>query len=318
MGVAPGAAAQTQKKLPMLTIGLIAALVVVVLFAGVALLGGRNGTASSSGDASSAQSGTSSSSSSSSSGSASACTTAPDADVTSIDTTDGNMMVATVRLSSSCSGSSKATFDANNTKIEITDSGSLVASAIFDFSADPIDLSSSSAQVKLAFKPNQYWTVPDQTSASSLSVSMGSASPADGAASSLGNGVLGGANALTNDERESDAHQALENQIEHDKSAANGFYTTYTTQLSSKRSGLNAEGKTWTYQDIWEEFLNFKERYPNALLIWSNDYPNYTKKGPSEWYVTLSGESFSSTDAADNWCSANGYDTDHCLPVDLS
>ncbi|MBT1176754.1 zinc ribbon domain-containing protein [Bifidobacterium callimiconis] len=312
----PGMTAAVKKKIPPLTIALIAALIVVVLFAAVALFGGKGNSSSGTAGTTASDQGTSSSSSSSSGGS-STCSTAPKATVATVDTMN-DYLVTTVHFSSSCSGSSKDVFGSNNTEIKISDSDGLVASAVFDFSSDPVDISSSSAQARLAFATNQYWRVPEQIDATDLTVTVSTATAADGSASSPANGVMAGANAMGNDDRESAAHQALEDQISHDKSAASGFYYTYTTQLSSKRLDLDAEGKVWSYQDIWAEFLGFKSRYPNALLIWSNDYPTYTKKGPSEYYVTLSGESFSSTDDATGWCSANGYDSDHCLPVDLS
>ncbi|OXM99461.1 double zinc ribbon domain-containing protein [Bifidobacterium vansinderenii] len=319
VGGQPGMVAGTaaKNKMPALTIALIAALIVVVIFAAVALFGGKgNSTNGTAGSTASEQQGSSSSSASSAGGS-STCSTAPKATVATIDTMN-DYLVAAVHFSSSCSGSSKDVFGANNTEIKLSDSDGLVASAVFDFSSDPVDISSSAAQARLAFASNQYWRVPEQIDATDLTVTVSTATAADGSPSSPASGVMAGANAMNNDDRESAAQQALENQIDHDKSAASGFYYTYTTQLSSKRLNLDAEGKVWSYQNIWAEYLGFKSRYPNALLIWSNDYPTYTKKGPSEYYVTLSGESFSSTDDAASWCSANGYDSDHCIPVDLS
>lgn len=32
-------------------------------------------------------------------------------------------------------------------------------------------------------------------------------------------------------------------------------YSTYTAQLSSKRKGMEAEGKTWNYHDILAQFI---------------------------------------------------------------
>ena len=32
-------------------------------------------------------------------------------------------------------------------------------------------------------------------------------------------------------------------------------YSTYTAQLSSKRKGMEAEGKTWNYRDILAQFI---------------------------------------------------------------
>lgn len=35
-------------------------------------------------------------------------------------------------------------------------------------------------------------------------------------------------------------------------------YSTYTAQLSSKRKGMEAEGKTWNYRDILAQFITMQ------------------------------------------------------------
>lgn len=48
-------------------------------------------------------------------------------------------------------------------------------------------------------------------------------------------------------------------------------YSTYTAQLSSKRKGMEAEGKTWNYRDILAQFITMHNKNSNVLLIWSGD-----------------------------------------------
>ncbi|MBM6706871.1 hypothetical protein H6A68_07435 [Bifidobacterium pullorum subsp. saeculare] len=103
----------------------------------------------------------------------------------------------------------------------------------------------------------------------------------------------------------------------HDRSAANAFYSTYTTQLSSKKYGMEIEGTTWHYTEMYNQFLRLRARHRNALLIWSGDYPTYTKNKTTDYYVILSGEGFGTTADATAWCSSNGYTSDDCLAVDL-
>ena len=48
------------------------------------------------------------------------------------------------------------------------------------------------------------------------------------------------------------------------------------------------KGKTWKYRDIYEQFLQRRAKHPNALFIWSGDYPTYQENGTTDYYVILS------------------------------
>lgn len=107
--------------------------------------------------------------------------------------------------------------------------------------------------------------------------------------------------------------------MEADKAKAAGLLNVYTTQLSSKKPGLQAAGRTWTYETILGQYRELKAKYPNALLVWGPDYTNYSRSGhPSDYYVMLSGETFATAQAAKGWCTANGYGSEDCLPVHLA
>lgn len=128
-------------------------------------------------------------------------------------------------------------------------------------------------------------------------------------------GVISGSN-VTDDEAENNASKALDWQVEHDKDSAELFYSTYTAQLSSKRKGMEAEGKTWNYRDILAQFITMHNKNSNVLLIWSGDWPAYSSNS-DKYYVILAGEGFDSTDEAWNWCKANNYGPNDCMPIDL-
>lgn len=118
---------------------------------------------------------------------------------------------------------------------------------------------------------------------------------------------------------EQQAHDELQRQVEADKAKAAGLLNVYTTQLSSKKPGLQAAGRTWTYETILGQYRELKAKYPNALLVWGPDYTNYSRSGhPSDYYVMLSGETFATAQAAKGWCTANGYGSENCLPVHLA
>ena len=93
-------------------------------------------------------------------------------------------------------------------------------------------------------------------------------------------------------------------------------YSTYTAQLSSKRKGMEAEGKIWNYHDILAQFITMHNKKSNVLLIWSGDWPTYSSNS-DKYYVILAGEGFDSTDEAWNWCKANNYGPNDCMSIDL-
>lgn len=247
------------------------------------------------------------------------CTTAPDATLDAADR-NGTSLIATLRLTSNCKASSSQTVTFKESGVKITikeDGGDVFASAVFDFSKQPVEFDDGQASVKLAFTTKQYWRPFDEIETGSSECVMQTDQSGSGAASANVGDALGGAN-IADSDIERYAQVALSWQVDHDKAAASGFYTTYTTQLSSKKYGMQAEGRTWRYQDIYEQFLQRRSKHGKAILVWSGDYPTYTKGGKSsDYYVILSGESFGSVDAGDAWCRQTGYGEADCLTVDL-
>src|SRR5699024_7215789 len=49
----------------------------------------------------------------------------------------------------------------------------------------------------------------------------------------------------------------------------------WVTQVSAKNVGLEADGKTWTVEDILNEYEANKVKYPGAILIQSGDWASY-------------------------------------------
>lgn len=211
------------------------------------------------------------------------------------------------------------TLDNSSTSITLSDDHGIVAAAAFDFSERPIEITDGeSGSVSLYFTREQSF-VPVHDSSITVQAEVKLDAETRGKAPATQAGRRSGASVLSDDEIEQASKAALEREIASDKEEAQQFMSTFTTQLSSKIEGMNAEGKTWTSKDIWEDFLNYSDRYSGALLIWSSDWPNYTKGGnSSSYYVVLSGDSFGSIDAGNGWCAGQGLDKDHCLVVDLS
>ncbi len=85
---------------------------------------------------------------------------------------------------------------------------------------------------------------------------------------------------------------------------------SWVTQLSAKKSGLQADGKTWTVQDILNEYEANRVKYPGAILIRSGDWGSFKDSG---YLVTVIDTPYRSPDQALDQCRSWGLDRDHCL-----
>lgn len=84
----------------------------------------------------------------------------------------------------------------------------------------------------------------------------------------------------------------------------------WVTQVSAKNVGLKADGKTWSAQDILNEYEANKVKYPGAILIHSGDWASY--KDGSYW-VTVVDTGYSDPEQALDQCRSWGLDRNHCL-----
>lgn len=83
----------------------------------------------------------------------------------------------------------------------------------------------------------------------------------------------------------------------------------WVPQLSSKRLGMVAEGRTWNNAAILAEHQQLRASYPGARLLWSGDWSTFSD---SNFWITIAGTSFPTADGALAWCTGNGIDSDHC------
>ncbi|WP_209324297.1 protein kinase [Brevibacterium renqingii] len=84
----------------------------------------------------------------------------------------------------------------------------------------------------------------------------------------------------------------------------------WVTQVSAKNVGLEADGKTWTAQDILDEFEANKVKYPGSILIHSGDWASYRD---GSYWVTIVDTGFSDPEPALDQCRSWGLDRNHCL-----
>lgn len=316
----PGESAGKGKKKTALIVGIIIAVLVVALAAGFGVwwfMLRDSGTQSAQTQSTSQQSGKTKSGDSKAAKDDKPCTAAPDAELSSVDHSDANL-VAQLQLTSNCASTKDgdtAEFKESDVKVSIKDDeGNVIASAVFDFSKQPVKFNGETANVALEFTTRQYWRPYDQIETGSTEVILQTGQSGTGEAGSADGDALAGSD-INSEDAERYAQLALSWQLKHDESAASRFYTT---QLSSKKNDMKADGKTWHYVDIYEQFLQQRIKHKNAILIWSGDYPTYTKADASTaYYVILSGDTVDSVKAGDAWCKSNGYGAADCAVVDL-
>ncbi|WP_248283859.1 hypothetical protein [Brevibacterium sediminis] len=96
------------------------------------------------------------------------------------------------------------------------------------------------------------------------------------------------------------------------KSELNG---KWVPQLSSKKVGLEAEGKTWDEEAILEEFEGLREEFPRVKLIWSGDFGSFKE---DNFWVTVVGIGYDDPEDALSWCSSHGLGPDSCYAKQLN
>ncbi|MFI8774876.1 PQQ-binding-like beta-propeller repeat protein [Gordonia sp. NPDC062954] len=216
------------------------------------------------------------------------------------------------------------------TRITITDGGDVVASGTFDFSASPVaippgDGGDAGMTMQLTYPSGTFFRLPDTLSEQmnaggnrilvECEKGMSSGAPPrlpvpgdDATAPAVA--AAGPALPAGTDVAATSA-DALRMQADSDRSfiLAN-LNNHWVAQLSSKRPGLVADGRTWDNQAILDEFLALRLRFKDVRLLYSNEWSVFSYKG---WWVTVAAATFPGPDAANNWCRAQGFDRDHCF-----
>ncbi|QQB15971.1 hypothetical protein I6H47_03165 [Brevibacterium casei] len=89
----------------------------------------------------------------------------------------------------------------------------------------------------------------------------------------------------------------------------------WVPQLSSKKVGLEAEGKTWEPKDILAEHEQMRKEYPRVQLVWSGDFASFKE---DDFWVTIVGIGYDDPEDALSWCSSNGLGPDNCYAKQLN
>ena len=89
----------------------------------------------------------------------------------------------------------------------------------------------------------------------------------------------------------------------------------WVVQLSAKKDGLEANGRTWDDEAILEEFEENQRRHPDAVLLWSGDWSSFRL---SDFWVTVLAEPYDDPADALATCRNLGLDRDNCFAKKLS
>jgi serine/threonine-protein kinase len=101
----------------------------------------------------------------------------------------------------------------------------------------------------------------------------------------------------------------LQQQATADHDTVETLVGQWVPQISSKKVGLVVAGKEFGYPEIMADFTALKSRYPQAVLLNSNDYTNFSGK---DFWVTVQATTFGTADDANAWCDQQGFAADDC------
>jgi hypothetical protein len=113
-----------------------------------------------------------------------------------------------------------------------------------------------------------------------------------------------------------DPKKALEQLADTDsKEVTSDLDGKWVPQLSSKKVGIKAEGKTWKEKDILEEHEDLREEFPRVRLVWSGDFSSFKQ---DNFWVTVVGIGYGDPEDALSWCSSHGLGADDCYAKQLN
>jgi hypothetical protein len=106
------------------------------------------------------------------------------------------------------------------------------------------------------------------------------------------------------------AQDELARQAAADRAEVESLAGRWVPQLSSKKPGLVANGTTYDYVEILDEFRSLKARYPAARLLWSGDFTSFKF---ADFWVTVDAFPASDAAAANSWCDSQAIGPDDCF-----
>lgn len=207
--------------------------------------------------------------------------------------------------------------------------GAPLAVGSFDFSAHKLfvpGFSDPTTTVTASFGPGTAWAAPETlTTAISDGVVRVSCRAADGSKGTpTTKGETTGASAVSATatpvtdpaETQKTALEALKRQAAADDPSISELEGSWIPQLSSKTDGTHdpLDNKTYTYADIYSQYLALRLKYPNVRVLSSSEWKSY--KLPGYW-VVVAGIPFTTPEEPNTWCDDRGIPPTQCFAKQL-
>ena len=107
---------------------------------------------------------------------------------------------------------------------------------------------------------------------------------------------------------------ALQQQVDADRPQVETLVGEWVPQLSSKTVGLVADGIVYDHYEILTHFHSLQARYPQALLLRSDDFASFEMKG---YWVVVVALPYPDGATANHWCDTENIDPDNCFAKQL-
>lgn len=120
------------------------------------------------------------------------------------------------------------------------------------------------------------------------------------------------------DDSGTSSEENLDQKVEDDKVVVEqNLIGKWVPQIASKKVGMEADGKVWDADAIYEEHQELANEYGTSqvLLLKSEDYASYRQPG---YYVTVIDSSYDNPDDALQWCTFHSLDADHCYAKQIN
>lgn len=114
------------------------------------------------------------------------------------------------------------------------------------------------------------------------------------------------------------SEENLDQKVEDDKVVVEqNLIGKWVPQIASKKVSMEADGKVWDADAIYEEHQELANEYGTSqvLLLKSEDYASYRQPG---YYVTVIDSSYDNPDDALQWCTFHSLDADHCYAKQIN
>lgn len=238
------------------------------------------------------------------------CGEPPAVEAESVDMTPAGLSVAAAFLSR-CSGGS--TERGSGVRITVAVGDRDIAAGRFDFSGAPLAMEPGVvARRTLVFPHGMYWRTPEMFSgAPELVFHPGEereASTAESNAETL--------TALAVAEPEHGSIDGVADAVlaelrDNDYPYVSGSVANrWVAQISSKRPGLEVDGRTLSSADVLRDHLELRRKYNGARLVYSGQWSTFNSP---DWWVTVAGPPRLTATEANAWCDTAGFGVYDCF-----